>query len=109
MLNLLELHLYRVYKGNMMTFRAGWFPKLEKLYLADMEHLSVIEMESGTMPIINYVKLIGLKSMMTGPAGFQYLTSLEEVVVEDMPEEFKRRWQGQDHVYIQHIPTYHLH
>uniref|UniRef100_A0A0E0B0I1 Uncharacterized protein n=1 Tax=Oryza glumipatula TaxID=40148 RepID=A0A0E0B0I1_9ORYZ len=94
-----------VYEGNMMTFRAGWFPKLEKLYLADMEHLSVIERESSTMPIINYVKLIGLKSMMTVPAGFQYLTSLEEVVVEDMPEEFKRRWQGQDHVYIQHIPT----
>ncbi|XP_066360105.1 disease resistance protein RPM1-like [Miscanthus floridulus] len=37
MLHLVELHLYRVYEGQIMTFGAGWFPKLEKLYLADME------------------------------------------------------------------------
>uniref|UniRef100_A0A0E0LZ33 NB-ARC domain-containing protein n=1 Tax=Oryza punctata TaxID=4537 RepID=A0A0E0LZ33_ORYPU len=103
MLNLVQLHLYRVYEGQMMTFRGGRFPKLKKLYLADMEQLSAIEMEAGTMQTINYVKLIGLRSMLAVPSGFQYLPSLQEMVLLDMPEEFMERLRGQDSVYIQLI------
>ncbi|XP_045084215.1 disease resistance protein RPM1 isoform X1 [Aegilops tauschii subsp. strangulata] len=94
--HLVELHLYRVYEGQIMTFRTGWFPKLEKLYLADMEQLSCIEVEAQTMPILNYMQLIGLRSMLVVPAGFQNLTSLQQVVLMDMPVEFMTMVQEQD-------------
>ncbi|VAI26638.1 unnamed protein product [Triticum turgidum subsp. durum] len=88
MSHLVELHLYSIYEGWIMTFRAGWFPKLEKLHLADMEQLSCMEVESGTMPILNYMELIGLRSMLIVPAGFQNLTSLQKLALMDMPVEF---------------------
>uniref|UniRef100_A0A8R7UCP0 Disease resistance protein RPM1 n=2 Tax=Triticum urartu TaxID=4572 RepID=A0A8R7UCP0_TRIUA len=94
--HLVELHLYRVYEGQIMTFRAGWFPKLEKLYLADMEQLSCMEVEAGTMPILNYMELIGLRSMLVVPAGFQNLTSLQQIVLMDMPVEFMTMVREQD-------------
>jgi hypothetical protein len=86
-----------------MTFSEGWFPKLKKLYLADMEQLSCIKVEAGTMLILNYVKLIGLRSMLIVPVGFQNLTSLQEMVLIDMPQEFMTMVrQGCD--CIKHIP-----
>jgi disease resistance protein RPM1 len=104
MVHLVELHLYRVYEGQIMNFSAGWFPKLEKLYLADMEQLNCIKVEAGTMPILNYVMLIGLRSMLVVPVGFQNLTSLQEMVLTDMPQEFMSMvQQGCD--CIKHIPT----
>ncbi len=76
-------------------------------YLADMEQLSAIEMVAGTMQKINYVKLIGLRSLVAVPAGLQYLNSLQQMVLQDMPKEFIQRLKGQDYVYAQHIPTIH--
>lgn len=99
---LVELHLYRVYEGQIMTFRTGWFPKLKKMYLADMEQLSCIEVEAGTMPILNYMELIGLRSMLVVPAGFQNLTSLQQMVLKDMPVEFMTTVGGED--CTKHIP-----
>uniref|UniRef100_R7VZ57 Disease resistance protein RPM1 n=1 Tax=Aegilops tauschii TaxID=37682 RepID=R7VZ57_AEGTA len=96
MSHLVQLYLYRVYEGQIMTFSAGWFPMLEKLYLADMEQLSCMEVEAGTMPILNYMELTGLRSMLIVPAGFQNLTSLQQMVLKDMPVEFRTMVQGQD-------------
>uniref|UniRef100_A0A453JJ13 Uncharacterized protein n=1 Tax=Aegilops tauschii subsp. strangulata TaxID=200361 RepID=A0A453JJ13_AEGTS len=50
----------------------------------------------GTMPILNYMELTGLRSMLIVPAGFQNLTSLQQMVLKDMPVEFRTMVQGQD-------------
>uniref|UniRef100_A0A0E0LZ30 Disease resistance protein RPM1-like n=1 Tax=Oryza punctata TaxID=4537 RepID=A0A0E0LZ30_ORYPU len=96
MLNLAKLHLCRAYEGQLMTFRTGWFPKLKELRLIDIDQLSKIEMEAGTMQIIAYIQLIGLREMKAVPAGFQNLTSLQDMVLKDMPEEFTTRALGED-------------
>ncbi|BAF24646.1 Os09g0270700 [Oryza sativa Japonica Group] len=104
MSNLTELRLYRVYEGVLLSFQAGLFPKLKKLSLADMENLTWIEMEDGTMQSLNFIALIGLRNLKVVPEGFQYLMSLQEMFLQDMPQEFIKRAQREDRVYIQHIP-----
>ena len=104
MSNLTELRLYRVYEGVLLSFQAGLFPKLKKLSLADMENLTWIEMEDGTMQSLNFIALIGLRNLKVVPEGFQYLMSLQEIFLQDMPQEFIKRAQREDRVYIQHIP-----
>ncbi|CAN6334779.1 unnamed protein product [Urochloa humidicola] len=103
MLNLTEMMLCRVYDGNLMTFKPSWFPKLKRLSLVDMQQLSCIEIEAGTLESLNYVKLIGLTNILAVPAGFQHLGSLERMFLQDMPEKFIKRAQGEDWLYIQHI------
>uniref|UniRef100_A0A0E0IH70 Rx N-terminal domain-containing protein n=1 Tax=Oryza nivara TaxID=4536 RepID=A0A0E0IH70_ORYNI len=104
MSNLTELRLYRVYEGVLLSFQAGLFPKLKKLSLADMENLTWIEMEDGTMQSLNFIALIGLRNLKVVPEGFQYLMSLQEMFLQDIPQEFIKRAQREDRVYIQHIP-----
>lgn len=105
MSNLGQLSLQRAYDGQLLTFRAGWFPKLKELHLIHMEHLNFIEMEAGTMQNLDYVQLIDLRSMITVSHGFQHLTSVQKLVLADMPEEFIESARGEDWVYIQHIPS----
>ncbi|EEE69321.1 hypothetical protein OsJ_28615 [Oryza sativa Japonica Group] len=93
-----------VYEGVLLSFQAGLFPKLKKLSLADMENLTWIEMEDGTMQSLNFIALIGLRNLKVVPEGFQYLMSLQEMFLQDMPQEFIKRAQREDRVYIQHIP-----
>lgn len=103
MLNLTEMMLCRAYDGDLMTFKASWFPKLKRLSLVDMQQLSCIEIEASSLESLNYVKLIGLTNMLVVPAGFQHLVSIERMFLQDMPESFIKRAQGEDWIYIQHI------
>jgi disease resistance protein RPM1 len=49
MLTLVDLWLFGAYYGEHLSFCAGWFPNLKSLQIADMEHLTQIEIEDGTM------------------------------------------------------------
>lgn len=103
MVNLTRLRLCRAYDGQIMAFKAGWFPKLKELRLADMEGLRSIEIEAGTMQNLNLLLIRGLRNMLVVPVGFRHLTSLQKMLVWDMPQGFVGRAQGEDSVYLQHI------
>nr|CAD1839336.1 unnamed protein product [Ananas comosus var. bracteatus] len=105
MSSLVNLQLYRVYEGRRLSFRAGWFPRLKNLLLADMAQVSVIDIEDGAMKSLYRLHLIGLSSLTATPAGVVYLRSLQEMYLIDMPPEFIRRLRTSDRSKVQHIPS----
>nr|CAD1839364.1 unnamed protein product [Ananas comosus var. bracteatus] len=105
MSSLVDLHLYRVYEGQRLSFRAGWFPRLKNLFLADMAQVSVIDIEDGAMKSLYQLQLIGLSSLTATPAGVVYLQSLQAMYLIDMPQEFIRRLETSDRSKVQHIPN----
>ncbi|CAL5049987.1 unnamed protein product [Urochloa decumbens] len=108
MLNLVELRLYGTYGGELLTFCAGWFPKLNSLQLVDMEHLNCIEIEDGTMIGLYHLELIGLRNLKAVPAGIKYIRKLHQMFLTDMPNGFIQRLQGSDNHIVQHIPNIHI-
>ncbi|TVU07747.1 hypothetical protein EJB05_41116, partial [Eragrostis curvula] len=107
MLNLVDLWLFGSYGGEELTFRAGWFPKLKSLQLADMEHLNRINIEDGTMASLHLLELIGLGNLKAVPEGIMYIKTLDQMVLTDMSKEFIERLQRSDSHIVQHIPNIH--
>ncbi|RCV22735.1 hypothetical protein SETIT_4G244000v2 [Setaria italica] len=108
MLNLVDLRLYGTYGGEQLTFCAEWFPKLNSLQLADMEHLNWIDIEDGTMIGLYHLELIGLRNLKAVPVGIKYIRKLHQMFLTDMPNEFIQRLQGSDDDIVQHIPNVHI-
>jgi disease resistance protein RPM1 len=73
MLNLVDLLLTGAYAGEQLTFCTRWFPNLKSLQLADMEHLSWIEIEDGTMMNLHVLLLAGLRNLKAVPEGIKYI------------------------------------
>jgi disease resistance protein RPM1 len=73
MLNLVDLLLTGAYTGEQLTFCTRWFPNLKSLQLADMEHLSWIEIEDGTMMNLHVLLLAGLRNLKAVPEGIKYI------------------------------------
>ncbi|KAG8095309.1 hypothetical protein GUJ93_ZPchr0012g20046 [Zizania palustris] len=71
MLNLVNLVITGAYDGEQLTFHAGWFPKLNLLQLADMEHLNWIEIEDGSMVCLCQLELVGLRNLNEVPKGIR--------------------------------------
>jgi disease resistance protein RPM1 len=105
MSNLVKLYLYRAYEGHSLTFRLGWFPKLQFLYLADLFELDSIDFEDGTMRSLHFLELIGLSKLTRVPEGMRYLRILKKLILTDMPEKFFRNLEGDDRNIVQHIPS----
>ncbi|ERM99604.1 hypothetical protein AMTR_s00088p00152540 [Amborella trichopoda] len=85
---------------------AGGFPKLQALvlkYLEEWEEWG--EVEEVAMPYFQRVYIGNCRKL---PQGFQYLTSLEHLVLRDIDDAFLRRLNrdsGEDHPKVQHIPN----
>ncbi|KAL5223711.1 hypothetical protein ABZP36_010350 [Zizania latifolia] len=108
MLNLVNLVLTGAYDGEQLTFRAGWFPKLNLLQLADMEHLNWIEIEDGSMVCLCQLELVGLRNLNEVPKGIRYIRTLYQMFITDMPKEFIAKIQGSDRCIVQHVPNIHI-
>ncbi|KAL6603558.1 hypothetical protein ACP70R_043919 [Stipagrostis hirtigluma subsp. patula] len=108
MLNLVDLWLLGAYGGEQLTFCAGWFPKLNFLKLADMEHLNWIEIEDGTMMDLHHLELVGLRNLKAVPNGIKYIRSLNQMFLTDMSKGFVECLQGSDNHIVQHIPNIHI-
>ncbi|KAJ1260689.1 hypothetical protein BS78_10G251500 [Paspalum vaginatum] len=105
---LVDLWLYGAYGGEYLSFCAGWFPKLKSLQLADMEHLSCIEIEDGTMMRLHHLELVGLRNMRAVPRGIKYIRTLHQMFLTDMPKELVESLQGSDRHIVQHVPNIHI-
>jgi disease resistance protein RPM1 len=105
MLNLVDLLLTGAYAGEQLTFCTRWFPNLKSLQLADMEHLSWIEIEDGTMMNLHVLLLAGLRNLKAVPEGIKYIRTLHEMFLTDMSTEFIIRLHGSDNHIVQHIPN----
>ncbi|KAL6873673.1 hypothetical protein ACP4OV_013755 [Aristida adscensionis] len=108
MLNLADLWLFGAYVGEQLTFCAGWFPKLNSLQLADMEHLNWIEIEDGALMGLSHLELVGLRNLKAVPEGIKYIRSLQQLFLKDMSKGFVERLQGSENCIVQHIPNIHI-
>uniref|UniRef100_K3Y2G3 NB-ARC domain-containing protein n=1 Tax=Setaria italica TaxID=4555 RepID=K3Y2G3_SETIT len=107
MLNLVDLRLFGAYGGQQVTFCIGWFRKLKTLQLADMEHLTQIEMEEQKMVSLHVLELSSLRNLKSVPEGIKYITTLNNMFLIDMSIEFIERLQGSDNHIVQHVRNIH--
>ncbi|CAL5040304.1 unnamed protein product [Urochloa decumbens] len=108
MSTLVYLGLFGAYGGEHLSFCAGWFPNLKSLQLADMEHLSCIGIEDGTMIVLYNLELAGLRNIRAVPKGIKYIRTLHQMLLTDMPMELVESLRGSDRHLVQHVPNIHI-
>ena len=108
--HLVELQLLDAYTGTLLEFESGKFPQLKILDLQQLEQLSSIVMEEGSLPCLQKL-IIGQCSKLVGvPRGIEKLVHLQMLVLHDMPDPFVtrlRRNGGPLRSSVQHIPCIH--
>lgn len=106
-LRMLKL-LSNSFSGRKMVCSSDGFPRLHILELQDLDNLEEWRVEEGALPSLRRLIISGCQELKMLPEGLQHVTSLKELVVEDMPETFVDRIEqdnGDDWNKIQHIPS----
>nr|POF24544.1 putative disease resistance protein [Quercus suber] len=106
-LRMLKL-LSNSFSGRKMVCSSDGFPRLHILEIHDLDNLEEWRVEEGALPSLRRLIISGCRELKMLPEGLQYVTSLKELVVEDMPETFEDRIEqdnGDDWYKIQHIPS----
>ncbi|XP_020527194.1 probable disease resistance protein RF45 [Amborella trichopoda] len=112
--NLMFLHLGpESYMGKRMgKCDAAAFPKLQKPYFIRLKEWEEWgEVEEGAMACLHKLSIWGCKKLRGLPPGFQYLSTLQELLLWDMGDEFVSRLKrdsGEDRFKVEHIPTVHV-
>nr|XP_027100120.1 probable disease resistance protein At1g58602 [Coffea arabica] len=113
-LRLLELGTYS-FLGQAMICHSGGFPELKHLRLDDLGNLKQWVVEVGAMPNLSSLCIEGCRELEMIPDGLRCLTTLKEVTLVQMPEEFNNRirrmngQQGEDYDKISHVPSVKIH
>ncbi|XVF13714.1 hypothetical protein REPUB_Repub08aG0231300 [Reevesia pubescens] len=89
--NLVHLELLQVTIGDTLSFKAGGFQKLKVLGIDKFDELRCIEMEKGTMPVIEKLSILRCESLDRVPLGIEHLTTLKVLEFFDMPGELIKR------------------
>ena len=108
--NLMMLELIQSYDGEKLQFEVG-FQKLKDLNLSNLKGLKLVEMDEGTLPLLEILLLDSCSLMEEVPPSVQHLRNLKELTIRDKPAEFVVRIQpngngnaGLDYPKIQHVP-----
>ncbi|KAJ9707840.1 hypothetical protein PVL29_000085 [Vitis rotundifolia] len=107
LLNLIELQLLDAYTGTQLDFNSGKFPKLKILDLQQLEQVSSIMMEKGTLPCLQKLIISHCSNLVRIPRGIDKLIHLQMLLLYDMPETFVtglRKKGGQFRALVDHIP-----
>ncbi|XP_059661264.1 disease resistance protein RPM1-like [Cornus florida] len=72
------LGLKQAYEGRLLHFKAGWFPKLNKLNLIELIRLDTVIIEEGALPRIREMYIIRCQQLKLLPQGIEHLTSLQK-------------------------------
>ncbi|KAF8398842.1 hypothetical protein HHK36_014705 [Tetracentron sinense] len=105
-LRILKL-LKESYVGSEMVCNVRGFPRLQFLELRYLDKLEDWKVAEGAMPSLKHLELDGCIGLKMLPDGLKHLTTIQELEVRYMPEEFKARLgeDGEDWYKINHIPT----
>ncbi|CDP21775.1 unnamed protein product [Coffea canephora] len=107
--SLVDLTLYRAYDGETLCFKAGRFPKLQRLQLGQLKRLKWVRVEEESLSSLQEFVIAGCKLMEGLPLGLQNLTKLKVLGFYDMSDELIRKVknldkQSDDYQTISHIP-----
>ncbi|KAK8573706.1 hypothetical protein V6N13_009794 [Hibiscus sabdariffa] len=104
--NLRILELHQTLETTKIHCSAQGFPKLESLSLC-APRLMEWEVNKGAMPCLRRLEIVLCKSLKRFPNGLRFITTLRELKIISMPEEFKHRvvQGGRDFHKVQHVPS----
>ncbi|CDP11699.1 unnamed protein product [Coffea canephora] len=107
--NLVDLILHRAYEGETLCFKAGRFPKLQRLELGQLKRLKWVRVEEESMFSLEVFVIAGCKLMEGLPLGLQNLTKLKFLGFYDMFDDLIHKVQNLDnqsdyYQTISHIP-----
>ncbi|KAF8116723.1 hypothetical protein N665_0015s0094 [Sinapis alba] len=105
-LHLKEVFLRNVsFCGKRMVCSSGGFPQLQKLLFSDLKEWEDWTLEEGSMPLLHTLSISCCEKLKELPDGLQFITSLKELSVGRMGEEWKKRLLegGEDYHKVQHI------
>nr|XP_027099015.1 probable disease resistance protein At1g58602 [Coffea arabica] len=80
--------------GQKMTCHSGGFPELKHLRLDYLIYLKRWVVKEGAMPKLSSLWIGECEELEMIPDGLRYVTTLKEVSLVDMPEEFNNRIRG---------------
>ncbi|KAK6946329.1 Rx, N-terminal [Dillenia turbinata] len=111
------------YRGTQMTCSANGFPQLQHLQILWLQELEEWRVEEGAMPHLKHLMIHRCSKLRMIPEGLKFITTLQELMIFQMPKEFEERvrkvdsrdaeatsdpHQGADYYKIQRIPTVHI-
>ncbi|XP_076898836.1 disease resistance protein RPM1-like [Bidens hawaiensis] len=104
------LELKNACKCRFLHFRAGGFPKLNKMLLLDLTGLVSLRFENCTLPCIKELNLVRCLEMRSTLQGIQHLASLQKLHLEEMPAELVEKLRGDEltNVHINAISILYL-
>ncbi|XP_071927975.1 putative disease resistance protein At1g50180 isoform X1 [Coffea arabica] len=97
--------------GQEMSCHSMGFPQLKDLVLFGLGNLMQWKVDEGAMPKLSGLRIEVCTTLEMIPDGLRCLTTLEEVSLAGMPEEFNNRvriengQQGEDYDKISHVPS----
>ncbi|GKD58988.1 disease resistance protein RPM1-like protein [Tanacetum coccineum] len=100
---LVFLELKNASKCRFLHFTAGGFPKLNRMRLLELVELSGLRLDKSTLPNIKELNLIRCPEMKSSLQGIEYLTTLQKLHLEEMPEELVQRLRNEESVNVRHI------
>ncbi|KAJ4845656.1 hypothetical protein Tsubulata_027428 [Turnera subulata] len=103
--SLRHLHLLKFCEELHLEFKNG-FHNLQSLHVYNCSNLQSITIAKGVMSGIKYLEIISCGMLKEVPSGINYLTKLEELVLENLAEDLIKRIEpsGVDRPNVQHIP-----
>uniref|UniRef100_A0A1J3FXF3 Putative disease resistance protein n=2 Tax=Noccaea caerulescens TaxID=107243 RepID=A0A1J3FXF3_NOCCA len=107
LLHLKEVILsHRSFSARRMVCSGGGFPKLHKLMIYGLDELEDWIVEEGSMPLLHTL-VISCKKLKELPDGMRFITSLKELRLYSMGEQWKEKLSegGEDYYKVQHIPS----
>nr|GMD59774.1 putative disease resistance protein At1g50180 [Ipomoea batatas] len=97
-----------VFSGKNMCCSRHGFPKLKTLRIQGLPNLESWEVEEGSMPILLHLEIDKCEKLMKIPCGLKFISTIEKLVIANMPKDFKRRLHseegGEDLCKVKHIP-----
>ncbi|KAL2463150.1 Disease resistance protein RPP8 [Forsythia ovata] len=100
-----------VFLGTKIHCSSTGFCQLRTFELQGQTSLENWRIERGAMPNLQYLKIDECVNLKMVPEGTEFVTTIRELVIANMPEDFKRRVQmvqeegGEDFYKVEHIPS----
>ncbi|KAF4359246.1 hypothetical protein F8388_005355, partial [Cannabis sativa] len=98
---------YDSFMGEEMVCSRGGFPRLESLQLTILKNLKEWKVEENALCRLGYLRIGCCCRLTSIPNGLRNISTLNEMVIENMPKKFKERMEqgGDDFYKINHVPS----
>ncbi|KAK9286197.1 hypothetical protein L1049_014581 [Liquidambar formosana] len=104
-LSILRLQWF-VFKGKKMVCSSKGFPQLKSLVLYSLENWEEWCVGEEAMSSLCQLVVDGCWKLKMVPVGLRFITTLQELQIGRMPEEFENRLRGGEDLYkVKHVPS----